>query len=267
MTPKKSGFEPVNGLQMYYEVYNQDLNPVVERYPLILIHGGGSTINSNWDNVIPLLAIHFEVIALETQSHGRTADIDRAFTFEQDADDVAALITHLKISKANVFGFSNGGQIALQVAMRHPDLVNKIVVASAAYKREGFQSWFFPMMQNASPDNMPQALKDAFLKVTPDHERFLKMFWRDAKRMQGFESWKDDDIQKIKSPALVVAGDNDVVTVEHAVEIFRRISGSRIAILPGGHGDYLGELSTGNTDPDLHKAFINLVVAFLNAEK
>lgn len=259
MTPKKSGFAPVNGLQMYYEIYGSGT-------PLILIHGGGSTIESNWSKVIPLLSPSFEVIAIETQSHGRTADIDRDFTFEQDADDVAALLRHLNISKADLFGFSNGGQIALQVAMRHPHVVNKIVVASAAYKREGFQSWFFPMMQNSSPDNMPPLLKEAFLKVTPDHERFLKMFWRDAKRMQGFQSWKDEDIDKIKSPALVVAGDNDVVTVEHAVEIYRRISGSRIAIIPGGHGDYLGEITTGNTDPNLHKAFINLVIPFLTIE-
>jgi len=214
--------------------------------------------------MIPLLSSSFEVIAIETQSHGRTPDIDRNFTFEQDADDVAALLKYLNISKAHLFGFSNGGQIALQVAIRHPEVVDRMVIASAGYKREGFQSWFWPAMQNPSVEHMPPPLKEAFLKVTPDHERFLKMFWRDANRMKGFQSWKDEDIDSIKSPALVCGGDNDVVTVEHMVEIFRRISGSKLAIFPGGHGDYLGEISTGYNDPDFFKAFANLVIAFLN---
>jgi pimeloyl-ACP methyl ester carboxylesterase len=119
-------------------------------------------------------------------------------------------------------------------------------------------------MKNASVDNMPPLLKEYYLKLTPDHERFLKMFWRDANRMMGFENWNDKDIDAIRSPALVVAGDNDVVTVEHVTEIYRRISGSRLAIFPAGHGDYLGEITTGNTDQILHKTFANLVIAFLN---
>jgi pimeloyl-ACP methyl ester carboxylesterase len=257
MTPEKSGFAPVNGLQMYYETYGSG-------NPLILIHGGGSTIESNWETMIPLLSPSFEVIAIETQSHGRTADIDRDFTFEQDADDIAGLLKYFKIPKADLFGFSNGGQIALQVAIRHPTIVKRMIVASAGYKRDGFQSWFWPAMQNPSVEHMPPQLKEAFLKVTPDEERFLKMFWRDANRMKGFQSWKDQDIDSIKSPALVAGGDNDVVTVEHMVEIYRRISGSRLALFPGGHGDYLVEIPGGHIDPNLHKAFANLVVAFLN---
>jgi len=257
MTPKKQGFAPVNGLQMYYEIYGSG-------DPLVLIHGGGSTIESNWDIMIPLLAPSFEVIAIETQSHGRTADIDRDFTFEQDADDIAALLKYLNIPKAHLFGFSNGGQIALQAAIRHPGIVKRLVIASAGYKREGFQSWFWPAMQNPSVEHMPPQLKEAFFKVTPDHGRFLKMFWRDANRMKAFQSWKDEDIDSIRSPALVVGGDNDVITVEHTVEIFRRISGSKLAIFPGGHGDYLAENPGGYTDPELYKAFANLVIAFLN---
>jgi pimeloyl-ACP methyl ester carboxylesterase len=257
MTLKESGFAPVNGLQMYYEIYGNG-------NPLILVHGGGSTIESNWSRMIPLLSRTRQVIAVEMQAHGRTADIDRDFTFEQDADDIAAIIRYFKIPKADIFGFSNGGQTTLQVAVRHPSLVKRTVVASASFKRDGFQSWFWPAMKNATVDNMPPLLKDAFLKVTPDNERFLKMFHRDANRMMSFQGWSNEMIGSIKSPAFVVAGDNDVITVEHATEIYRLIHGSRMAILPGGHGDYLGEITTGNNDSTLHEAFVNMVLAFLD---
>ena len=258
MSPSKSGFAPINGLKMYYEIFG-------DGKPLILIHGGGSTIQSNWEKVIPFLAPARRVIAVEMQAHGRTADIDRDFTFEQDADDIAALLNYLNITKSDIFGFSNGGQTAIQLAVRHPAVVSKLIIASIGYKREGYQPWFWPAMSGATIDNMPQLLKDAYLKVTPSQEGLVKMFHRDANRMNNFQSWSDDLIRSIKAPTLVMGGDNDVVTPEHLVEIHRLIAGSRLAIFPGGHGDYLGEFSTGNTNTDLHKAVASLVVEFLDS--
>lgn len=257
MSPRKSGYAPVNGLKMYYEIYGAGK-------PLILIHGGGSTIQSNWEKVIPLITESREVIAVEMQAHGRTNDIDRDFTFEQDADDIAALLNYLNIPKADIFGFSNGGQTTLQVAIRHPQVVNKMVVASIGYSREGFHPWFWDVMSQATFDNMPQLLKNAFLKVNPDEGNLLKMFHRDATRMIGFSGWNDEAIKSIQSPALIVAGDTDVVTPEHAAQMTRFIKGSRLAIFPGGHGDYLGELTTSNNDAKLHATFIGMVTSFLD---
>jgi len=257
MSPVTSGFAPIHGLQMYYEIYGNGK-------PLVLIHGGGSTIQSNWSKVIPLLASSRQVIGVDMQAHGRTADIDREFTFEQDADDIAALLKYLKIAKADVFGFSNGGQSTIQLAVRHPAVVNRIVIASSGYTREGFVPGFWDGMQGATFDNMPQVLKDAYLEANPNPEGLLKMFHRDANRMNAFNGWSDDLIRQIKAPTLVLSGDRDVITPEHATQIARLIPNSRLTILPSGHGDYLGERYTGNTNSKLHTAAVNIVLDFLD---
>lgn len=258
MSLVKSGFAPVNGLQMYYEIHGSGK-------PLVLIHGGGSTILS-WAKLLPTLAQSRQVIALETQAHGRTKDIDRDFTFEQDADDIAALLRHLNIAKADIFGFSNGGQIAMQVGIHHPGCTNKLIIASIGYKREGFQPWFWPMMKDADFSGMPQFLKDEFLRVNPNETDLLKMHIRDATRMQNLKSWSDDLIRSIKAKTLVVAGDSDVITPEHAVEIHRLIANSRLAILPDGHGSYMTETKLPGSNLRLHEAVINIVTDFLDQE-
>src|SRR5690606_29072653 len=111
-----TGYSDVNGIKMYYEIYGQGK-------PLVLIHGGGSTIESNWARVIPLLAKNRKVLALELQAHGRTSDRNGDLSFEQDADDVAGLLHNLNIDRADFFGFSNGGTTTLQIAIRHPEIV------------------------------------------------------------------------------------------------------------------------------------------------
>src|SRR5580765_5831588 len=190
-------FADVNGIKMYYEIRGKGK-------PLVLIHGGGSTIESNWSIVLPLLAGKYRVIAVELQAHGHTSDRNAPESFEQDADDVAALLQHLNISKACIFGFSNGGTTTMLIAIRHPELVDKIVVASAAYKREGFIPGFFEMMQDASLENMPQPLKDSFLKINPDATALRNMHDKDAARMIAFKDWNDSDMQSIHAPALII---------------------------------------------------------------
>jgi len=120
-----TGYAPVNGIKMYYEIYGDG------KIPLVLIHGGGSTIESSFGNMIPLLSDYGKLIGVELQAHGRTSDRNGPETFEQDADDVAALLKYLKIDKANFLGFSNGGTTTTQIAIRHPEIVNKIVVVSS----------------------------------------------------------------------------------------------------------------------------------------
>src|SRR6185436_18293307 len=145
---KDSGYAPVNGLKMYYEIHGDGL-------PLVLIHGGGSTIQTSFGKILPLLAEHYKVIAVELQAHGHTSDRDSPESFEQDADDVAALLQFLKINKAHILGFSNGGNTAMQIAIRHPELVNKLVPVSSFYKREGMMPGFWDGMQQATLENMP----------------------------------------------------------------------------------------------------------------
>lgn len=251
-----SGYAPVNGLKMYYEIHG-------EGSPLVLIHGGGSTIQTTFGRVLPLFAKTRKVIAVEMQAHGRTSDIDRPLSFEQDADDIAALLKHLNINKADIFGFSNGASTTLQCAIRHPGLVNKIVVASTFYNREGAPSWFWDFMNNASFEGMPQAFKDAFIKVNADSNALHRMYERDVARMQSFTDITQEQLKSITAPALIIIGDKDVTTPEHAAEMRRLLSNSSLAIIPGGHGDYIGEITTPQ-DSILIAATVNMINKFLS---
>jgi pimeloyl-ACP methyl ester carboxylesterase len=227
----------VNGLKMYYEIHGTG-------FPLVLIHGGGSTIESTFGRILPTLAKTHKVIAVEMQAHGHTADIDRPLSFAQDADDVAELLKQLQIAKADIFGFSNGASTTLEMAIRHPNLVNKIVVASTMYKKSGAFPAFWDMMANATFDGMPQGLKDAFLKINPDKNALYRSYERDVTRMQNFTDIKEEDIRGIKAPALIIVANQDVPTVEHGVEMLRNMQHASLAVFPGGHGDYLGEITT-----------------------
>ncbi len=234
--PLEQGYSIVNGLKMYYEIYG-------EGKPLVLIHGGGSTIQTTWGRAIPVLAKTHKIIAVELQAHGRTADREKESSFEQDADDVATLLKNLQISKAAVFGFSNGGTTALQLAIRHPALIDQLIVASALYKRSGAPPEFWEFMKKGTFDDMPQVYKDAFLTVNPSKEALQRMFKRDHTRMNKFQDIPDALMSGIKAPTLIIMGDKDVASVEHAAEMQRVISGSRLMIIPGGHGDYIGEMT------------------------
>lgn len=237
---------------MYYEIHG-------EGEPLVLIHGGGSTIQTTFGEVLDSFSKSHKVIAVEMQAHGRTPDIDRPLSFKQDADDIAALLKHLQIAKANVFGFSNGASTTLQFAISYPEMTNKIIVGSTFYKKAGAQQWFWPMIENANFEGMPQALKDAFLEVTPDNEALYSMYKRDVTRMQSFTDLSDEKIKSIAAPTFIIIGDQDVATPEHAVEIHRMIAGSRLAIIPGGHGDFIGEITTPK-----NRLLIDATVSMIN---
>ena len=227
----RTGYAPVNGLRIYFEIHGvaQPAQP-----PLVLLHGGGDTIQTSFGRVLPALARERQVIAFEQQGYGRTADIaDRPFSFEQSADDTAALLEYLHIEKADLFGFSNGGTIALQVAIRHPKVVRKLVVASALVKRDGAYSWLWDVMDNAKLENMPQELQEAYLKVAPQPENLRMMHDKAAQRVRDFKDIPADAIRSIAAPTLVVVGDADVIRPEHAVEIFRLLPHAQLAILPG----------------------------------
>lgn len=229
-TLKKRGYAPVNGLDMYYEIHGtaNGQNP-----PLVLLHGGGSTIDTSFGKVLQTFAKTRRVIAFEQQGHGHTADIDRPFTFEQTADDTAALLRHLKIERADFFGYSNGGNVALQFAIRHADSVRKLVLASAMFEHDGLYPELWESIQHATPQNMPAELRDAYLKVAPNPEELPSFVAKSVNRMLEFKDWRPEDIKSINAPTLVINGDADVVRPEHAVLMFRLLPHSQLAIFPG----------------------------------
>lgn len=245
----------VNGINMYYEIHGTG-------QPLVLIHGGGSTLFTTFGKLLPFLAQTYKCIAVELQAHGRTSDRDKPESFEQDADDVAELLRLLNITSANIFGFSNGGSTALQIGIRHPEVVNKIVAVSAIYKRAGMPSWFWESMEKATFNNMPQVYKDAFLSIMPDEEKLLNMFNRDRQRMLTFEDWNEEDIKTIQAPTLVLVSDQDVVSPEQAVEIFRLLPNGRLAIFPGDHGDFMGEAMAQNPHSKVPELFVAMFNEF-----
>ncbi|WP_325262536.1 alpha/beta hydrolase [Flavobacterium sp.] len=253
----ESNYSEVNGIKMYYEIYGQGK-------PLVLIHGGGSTIQTNFEKAIPLLAKNRKIIAVELQAHGRTSDRNQDSSFEQDADDVATLLKNLKIDKADFFGFSNGGTTTLQIAIRHPEIVNKIILGSALTKRNGVPDWFWDFMSQASLENMPEQLKEGYKKVAPDPNGLQIMHDRDAKRMLNFKDIPDEQIKAIKVPTLIINGDKDVITPEHAIEIHRQIENSELAIIPGGHGEYIGEITTLKPDFKESELVIPMIEKFLD---
>jgi pimeloyl-ACP methyl ester carboxylesterase len=258
----KNGYSEVNGLKMYYEIHGQGK-------PLVLIHGGGSTIQTNFDKIIPLLAKNRQVIAVELQAHGRTNDRNADLTFEQDANDVATLLRNLHIGKADFFGFSNGGTTTLQIAIRYPQLVDKMILGSALAKRNGVPDWFWGFMENATLENMPEQLKVGYKKVAADTNGLQAMHDRDVKRMLNFKDIPDEQIKSIKAPTLIIIGDRDIITPEHAIELKRQITNSELAIIPGGHGDYIGEITTITPDFKESDLVIPMIEKFLDkkAEK
>jgi len=254
-----TAFADINGLKMYYEIHGSG-------HPLVLIHGGGSTIGTTFGRVINRFAEKHRVIAVELQAHGHTADIDRQMTFEQDADDVAALLVHLETGPADIFGFSNGGTTALQIAIRHPHLMSKLVVASALFKRAGAFTGFWEFMKQASLSDMPAQLKEAYLSINPDQDALRIMHDRDLYRMQHFRDIGEELIKSINAPTLIINADKDVATAEHAVEMFNLIPNARLMIVPGRHGEYIGEITTLKNNEDHHFPAVDFIEQFLLAD-
>jgi pimeloyl-ACP methyl ester carboxylesterase len=195
--------------------------------------------------VLAGLAATRTVIALEQQGHGHTADIDRPISYEQMADDTAALCAHLGIDNADVFGFSMGGGVALQLAIRHPVAVRKLVVASASYTSEGMHEVALDMFPSITPELFAGSpIEEAYLRTAPNPGDFPKL----VEKLKDLDTtpyaWPADDIRRISAPTMIVLGDSDGVRLEHAVELFRLLGGgvmgdlqgmpiSQLAVLPG----------------------------------
>lgn len=226
-TNDRGSYAEVNGLEMYYEIHGSDQGGV----PLVLLHGGLTTIDISFGKVLPSLAKSRRVIAVEQQAHGHTADIARPLDFEQIADDTAALLRHLGIEDADVFGYSDGGNVALGISIRHPDLVRKLMVAGTNFNNDGLYPEFLEFLKHATPDDMG-GLRDAYIRAAPKPDDWPTLVAKVTEQAVEFKGWRPEDIQSIEAPAMVMIGDADIVRPEHAVELFRLLSRSKLAILP-----------------------------------
>lgn len=235
--PAESGYADINGLEMYYEVYGKGK-------PIVLLHGSYMTIPLNWLHIIPLLAKDRKVIVTEMQGHGRTRDISREISYEGMADDVSGLLKHLKIDSADILGYSMGGGIAFQVAVRHPDQVRRLVVLSGAYKHDGWWPDTETAITTITADmfeGTPIQKQYESLGNDPDHfPEFVKKIV--SINLKPYD-WSKD-VKNIQAPMFMAIGDADGVRYEHALELFRAKGGgkqgdlhglpkSRLAILPG----------------------------------
>ncbi|MET9023471.1 alpha/beta hydrolase [Actinopolymorpha sp. NPDC004070] len=236
-----SGYVPVNGLDMYYEVHG-------EGRPLVLLHGALATIGTSFGAILPLLARDHRVVAVEQQSHGHTGDIERPLSYEQLADDTAAVLRHVSVSDADILGFGMGSGIAVCLAIRHPELARKLVLATPAYDRDGFHPGVVEDMAALSPEHLAGSpLKEDYLRTAPRPQDWPVLIERVKRLNLEFVGWPEEAVAAIKAPALIVVGDSDVVRPEHALSMFRLLGGgvagdvaglpnSQLAVLPGtGH--------------------------------
>jgi pimeloyl-ACP methyl ester carboxylesterase len=238
--PGISGYVDVSGMQMYYEIQGQG---TPETLPLIVLHGAYMNIPSMGD-IIPMLARKHQVYALELQSHGRTSDIDRPITYPNLADDVAVFMDAVGLTKADVFGYSMGAGAGLQLAIRHPDKVNKLVAASIAYDDKGRQPEFKELIPQMTVEmflKMPFA--QDYRKLAPNPEGFPDLVRKLIQLENEPMAW-EKEVRAMKTPVLIIYGDADGYTLEHAVAMFRLLGGgvmgdtgkplpaSRLAVLP-----------------------------------
>lgn len=195
-------------------------------------HYGGMTTAEDFGLVVPTFAQTRQVIAFERQGHGHTADIDRPFSLEQWADDTAALLRHLNIDQADIFGYSTGGSVALAFALDQPKMVGRLVLASSIYNREGYYPGIMEGLLQATADDMPDILREMYTRVAPHPENWQKLVEKSSESVAEFQGWQKKEIRTISAPTLVMVGDSDIVRTEHAVELYRLIPNAKLAVLP-----------------------------------
>lgn len=223
----RSDYHQVGALNMYYETQGSGR-------PLLLLHGGFTTINVSFGKMRPALAERWTTIAIEQQAHGHTADIDRSLTYEQMVEDTAALLDYLEIADADVFGWSDGGIVALGLAARHPALVRKVAIMGAGYNADAETLEFKTRMAALKADEVHlAAFREAYTKVAPAPGNWPVLIDKIKAMYFAFNGWSEDEMRSLKAPLLVMLGDADFTRPEHALELFRMVPNGRLAVLPG----------------------------------
>ena len=212
----------INGLDAYYEVHG-----VGE--PLVLLHGGLGAIEM-FGEVLPTLARGRQVVAVDLQAHGRTADIDRPLRFESMADDIAALIEHLGFDRADVMGYSLGGGVALQTAIRHPERVRKLVVVSVPFERDGWYPEVLAGMAQMGPEAAEPMkgtpMYQLYSSIAPRPEDWPVLLTKLGELLRRDYDWSED-VEAMEAPTMIVVGDADSVRTAHAVRFFELLGGGR----------------------------------------
>lgn len=238
-TTGSQGYASVNGLEVYYEIHGTG-------QPLVLLHGAFSAIGTSFGKILPELAKSRQVIAFELQGHGRTADIDRPLTLEGMADDVAAAVRELGFERADILGYSMGAGVAQQLAIRHPQVVRKLILASVTYTLGGVHPGLMDGLAEMKPEMMyGSPWHEEYISIAPQPDNFGKLFAKKTEMDRQIKDIPAETIKAITSPTLLIIGDSDLVRPEHAVEMFRLLGGgvfgdtpaglpdSQLAVLPG----------------------------------
>lgn len=217
------GYAPVNGLQMYYEIHGSGR-------PLVLLHGGVGAAEM-FNDVLPVLSEARTVVTAELQAHAHTADIDRPLRYELMADDVAALIEHLKLGTSDVMGYSVGGGVALRTAIQRPDLVRKLVVVSAAFKRQGWYPEVLEAMARSGPESA-EAMKsspmyEVYSRLAPRSQDWPVLFTKLGELLCREYDWSPE-VAALEAPTMIAVGDSDSVRTRHAVEFFELLGGGKV---------------------------------------
>ena len=234
----RRGYVPVNGLDMYYEFHGSGS-------PLALFHGAMGTIDSCFADLLPALAATRQVVAVELQGHGHTADVDRPLSYRQMAADAAVLLGALGVGIADLVGYSMGGAVALELALQHPGVVRRLVFAGGtSYRPDGLYPEMLAEQEPAADDLTGSVWHKAYLRVAPDPSRWPVLVAKNRELDRTFAGWADEDIRAVTAPTLLIIGDSDIVRPEHTVKMFRLLGGgvvgdlaglpaSQLAVLPG----------------------------------
>lgn len=248
--PSGSGYAPVNGIKMYYEVYGAGK-------PIVLLHGAFYTIDMNWSQLIPELSKTRKVIAVEMQGHGHTPYSDRKFSISTLASDVAGVLDYLKIDSADIAGFSMGGSVAYQFAVQYPKRLRKLVIISSTYKTAGW----LPIVNGGFKDFKPEffdntPLKTAYDAVAPDKSNWRKFLEQMIVFAGEPFNVGDANISKIATPVLIISGDNDGLDKVELMKTYQLLGGgvsadlqpmpaSQLAIVPSqGHVSLMMQTTT-----------------------
>lgn len=219
-------YATVNGLELYYEIHGSGR-------PLVLLHGGLHTIGLSFGRLLEPLAAGRQVIAVELQGHGHTVDSDRPMTIGALAADVVALLDHLGIAQADVFGFSLGGLVGYELALSHPDRIGRLIAASAnSHRPPGRESK--PISEDRLPTQADfQAMHDANIAAAPDPSSFEKLTARVPAMVHEMPAWTDDQVRSVRTPTLLVFGDRDFTPLPDIVELLDLLPDAQLAVLPG----------------------------------
>jgi pimeloyl-ACP methyl ester carboxylesterase len=262
--PAPGRYASIGGLEMYYEIHGPETGR-----PLVLLHGSLSGIGPDFGGLIPVLARDRRVIAVEQQAHGHTADVDRPLRVEQMAADTAALLRQLGVQQADVLGFSTGAAVALDMGLKEPALVHKLVLVSPMYDPEGMHPGLVEGLAGLQPEMLHGTpFHEYYMAAAPRPDDFGSLVEKNKDLQLNYPQHPASTIESLAAPVLLVAGDSDVVRIDHVTEFFRLLGGavngdiaglpeSQMAVLPGT--THIGVMHR----PELH----SIVPAFLDAPR